>query len=410
MRMDHNDYDRYKAVYDCYLNIYDLPLIKTDFFQDDYRAMNYCEERNFVVLVVPFGDPTGDLANKIVVQNNLVSYTKMYSDLIGGSAHPDKDFLMSAIDVVKRKANLKNLEEFTPIAIIENAFTFNGKIQSHYGLVFMARIPKGRNLSKDVVSKSINEKVFFANPHNQILFELAKKYVENYKTNRFIQEEIKYSRKPILKKAKSEKKKFLNEHGINLDDYSNFKKKIVQEIKKASPQTIMDIACGDDDIIYDFIKINSNIKVFANDIALAYLENYHTSKRDHTKILFSNLNAIELPLKSNSIDIMFCKNLLHHLRNEDREKLIHNCLRICKQMVIVEILCYDEQNDVGKLLHDEFYCGVLGETKNKEYLSNRQLDDLFSLSNNIEIISSAIEETQNGRYKYVWITSKTQFK
>lgn len=405
MGMDRNDYDRYNDLYKCYLNVYDLPLIKTDFFQEDYRAMNYCEERDFVALVVPFGDPAGDLANKIVVQNNLVSYTKMYSDLIGGSTHADKDFLMSAIDIVKRKANLRNLEEFTPIAIIENAFTFNRKKQSHYGLVFMARIPKGRNLSKDVVSKSINEKVYFANPHNQILFELAKKYVENYKTNKFIQEEIKYSRKPVLKKAKNEKKKFLAEHGINLDDYSKFKKKIVQDIKMASPQTIMDIACGDDDIIYDFLKIHSNIKVFANDIALAYLENYHSTKKEHAKILFSNLNAIDLPLKSNSIDIMFCKNLLHHLRSEDRAKLITNCLRICQKMVIVEILCYDEQNDMGKLLHDEFYCGVLGETKNKEYLSSSQLDNLFS-SANIEIMRDSEIETHNGRYKYVWITSK----
>lgn len=405
MRMDRNDYERYKAIYECYLNVYDLPLIKTNFFQEDYRAMNYCEERDFVALVVPFGDPAGDLANNIVVQNNLVSYTKMYSDLIGESALADKDFLMSAIDIVKRRANLKKLEEFTPIAIIENAFSLGKKNKSHYGIVFMARIPKGRNLSKDVVSKSINEKVYFANPHNQILFELAKKYVETYQANKFVQEEIKYSRKPILKKAKNEKKKFLDNHRINLDDYIRFKKTIIKDIRVASPRSIMDIACGDDDIIYDFVKINSNIKVFANDIALAYLENYHSRKKEHTKILFSNLNAIDLPLKSKSIDIMFCKNLLHHLKSDDRGKLISNCLRICKQMVIVEILCYDEQNKAGKLLHDGFYCGVLGETKNKEYLSSSQLDDLLT-STNIEITSTQVQETQNGRYKYVWITSK----
>ena len=86
MGMDSNNYDRYKEIYENYKKIYDLPLIKTDFFQDDYRAMNYCENRDFVALVVPFGEPNGNLENKIVVQNNLVSYTKMYSDLIGGSA------------------------------------------------------------------------------------------------------------------------------------------------------------------------------------------------------------------------------------------------------------------------------------------------------------------------------------
>lgn len=404
--MDRNNYDRYKSIFDCYFNVYDLPLIKTDFFQEDYRAMNYCEARDFVALVVPFGDPNGDLANKIVVQNNLVSYTKMYSDLIGGSAHFNKDFLSSAIELAKRKANLRNLEELTPIALIENSFTYEAKKQSHFGIVFMARIPKGKALGKDVVSKSINEKVYFANPHNQILFELAKKYVEGYKTNSFIQQEIKYSRKPRWKDAKAKKEQFLRDKGIKLDDYYQFKKKIVSEVKQSASQSIMDIACGDDDIIYDFLKINTNIRVYANDIAIAYLENYHYHKKDHAKILFSNLNAIELPLKPNSIDAIFCKNLLHHLRKEDRARLIKNCLKICKRMIIVEILCYKEQNVTGKLLHDKFYCDVLGETKSKEYLSSAEIDELLTASN-IEVQRDSIEETQNGKYKYVWISSKT---
>jgi hypothetical protein len=55
----------------------------------------------------------------------------MYSDLIGGSARPDKDFLRSAIEIAKKKANLKYLEEFTPIALIENSFTYEKKQQSH---------------------------------------------------------------------------------------------------------------------------------------------------------------------------------------------------------------------------------------------------------------------------------------
>lgn len=405
MGMDRNNYDRYQEIYEYYRNVYDLPLIKTDFFQDDYRAMNYCEDRDFVALVVPFGEPGGDLANKIVVQNNLVSYTKMYSDLIGGSAHPDEDFLHSAIDIAKKKANLKYLEEFTPIALIENSFTYEKKQQSHYGVVFMARIPRGKYLGKDVVSKSINEKVYFANPHNQVLFELAKKYVESYKTNKILQDEIKYSRKVGLKNIKNKKKKFLSDNNIELKDYIEFKKNIVNDIKIIAPKSIMDIACGDDDIIYDFLKIDSSIKVLANDIALAYLENYHYNKKEHTKILFSNLNAVELPFKPGTIDVMFCKNLLHHLSRRDRKKLITNCLKICKTMIIVEILCYKEQNDTGKMLHDKFYGEILNETKSKEYLSGKQLDELFS-DYNIQIQSNKVVETQNGRYKYVWIRAQ----
>ena len=74
-------------------------------------------------------------------------------------------------------------------------------------------------------------------------------------------------------------------------------------------------------------------------------------------------------------------------------------------MIIVEILCYKEQNDPGKILHDKFYGEILKETKNKEYLSEKQLDELFS-DHNIEKQSDAVVETQNGRYKYVWITAR----
>lgn len=74
-------------------------------------------------------------------------------------------------------------------------------------------------------------------------------------------------------------------------------------------------------------------------------------------------------------------------------------------MVIVEILCYREQNNSGKILHDKFYDEILKETKNKEYLSERQLNELFS-SPDIEIQSDSVVETQNGRYKYVWVTAK----
>ena len=74
-------------------------------------------------------------------------------------------------------------------------------------------------------------------------------------------------------------------------------------------------------------------------------------------------------------------------------------------MVIVEILCYKEQNDSGKILHDKFYGEILKETKNKECLSGKQLDELFS-DPYIEKQSDTEVETQNGKYRYVWLTAK----
>lgn len=405
MGMEQNNYDRYLELYECYKNLYDLPFIKTEFIQDDPKAMDYCESRDFVTLVVPFGDPGSYLKNQIVVQNNLVSYTKMYSDLLGGSACADMDFLWSAVNKVKKKANLSHLEEFTPIALIENSFIYDNKHKSHYGVVFMARIPKGKTLGKDVVAKSINDRVYFANPHNQVLFDLAKKYVENYKTNRYLQDEIEYARKIKIKEIKTKKMKFLAEQNIDLSDYHKFKQEIVDEIKKLSPQSIMDIACGDDNIIYDFLKINDKIKVYANDIALAYLE-YNYSKPEHNKIIFSNLNAVSLPFKEKSLDVIFCKNLLHHLSVNDRKKLIANCLKICRRMVVVEILCCEEQNESGKLLHKKFYHDILQETDNKQYLSYEQIKALFD-SSLFEISIERKVSTHNGVYCYLSVVVKS---
>ena len=321
MGMDQKNFDKYKEIFDSYRKIYNLPFIKTEFVQDDPKAMDYCEGRDFVVLAVPFGDPSSYLKNHIVVQNNLVSYTKMYSDLLGGSARAEKDFLWSAIDLVKRRANLKHLEEFTPIALIENSFTYNEKNRAHYGVVFMARIPKGKNLGKDVVAKSINDTVYFANPHNQVLFQLAKQFVENYKTNTNYQDEISFSRKIRIKEIKTKKEQFISSHNIDLSDYYDFKNRIVADIKKVAPQTIMDIACGDDRIIYEFQKIHDNIKVFANDIALAYLEHNYYNEPEHNKIYFSNLNAVNLPFKPKSLDVM-----LRVEKNTDWVHWSHICL------------------------------------------------------------------------------------
>lgn len=402
--MDISNYTSYKNIYEDYKKVYNLPVIQTYFYQDDYHAMDYCIVRDFIALIIPFGDPEELLlANKIFVKNSLVSYSKMFTDLLGGSVDDDGNFMSSALSIAKEKIKNKRLrlEELYPIALIENIFIYNGKNHSHYGVVFVARIPKGQNLnSSSYVSKSLADEFYFSNPHNKILFELAKIYINNYRIDRKILSEIAYSRSRNAERAKSEKAKYLAKNNISLDDYIAFKKQVVEDIERDSPNYIIDIACGDDDIIYDFLNIKDNIHVFANDIAIAYMENYHSKQEHFMDINFSCLDAINAPFKDNVFDILFCKNLFHHLPKGEINNFIENALRISKKMVVIEILEYREQNELGKKIHDEFYCKILKEGRGKDYLSSKKIEKLFK---NYHITINKTVNTNNGTYQYLWI-------
>lgn len=407
--MESSIYENYKRKYEEYIKLYDLPIFKTNFFQEDYHAMNYCEKREFVTLIIPFGDPEGANANKIFIQYSLVSYIKMYSDLIGGSINEAGEFLSSVLSVSREKTKIKNLrlEKVFPIAIIENEFEYNKKKLSHYGIVYVARVPINQVIQdKSLVLQSLNESIYFSNPHNQAIFELAKDYVEKYRINRSLNNEINYARKMKFDKIKEQKNQFLNERKIDISDYYNFKNRIVEDLKRLSPNYIIDIVCGDDDIIYQFLKIKDTVHVFANDIAFAYLENYHFKKPEYAKINFSNLNALQLPFYKKAFDIVFCKNLLHHLSKNDRIKLLKANLSLCKTMVIVEILSYEEQNENGKILHDYFYNEVLNETKGKIYLTDIDINELINnVRANVKMTEKVV--TNNGTYRYVWLEEKT---
>ena len=268
----------------------------------------------------------------------------------------------------------------------------------------MGRLQESQRIANiSVAQRDINEMFNFTNPHNRVLFELVKDFMIKYRLDESVLVEQNLAQKLISRNSKELKAKFLKDERIKIDDYTGFKKRIVNDIKMKRPHKVIDIACGDDDIIYDLVKLNvkGGCKIYANDIALDYIQNYHSKKGDYQKVVFTNYNAIEAPFRKLAFDVLLCKNLLHHVDPSNREALIRNLLSISKQVVIVEILKPEEQNAAGKKIHTDFFNKTLNETADKDYLGATDIVELLK-AERAEIDFSDIVDTGNGRYSYIW--------
>ncbi len=405
------DYDSYNKEFINYVDVLDMPEIEATFIQHDSYAMSYCANIDFITLIIPFGKSNGSIEyNSVFVKNELVSYNKMYSEFYGTAVVENKNFMDTAIELAKRFMGRTDLQfdELCPIAFIKNRFIYEEREKEHNGLVFMGRL---QELSKipniSIAERDINSNFNFTNPHNKAIFKIVKDFMIDYRLDENVIIEQGLAKQLIKENIKNRKANFLNEHKIDISDYQVFKNRIINDIRIKKPHKIIDIACGDDDMIYDFLKmtIKGGCKVFANDIALSYIQDYHSKKSDYKKIIFTNFNAINAPFKDNVFDVLFCKNLLHHIESSSREILINNLLRISKQIVLVEILKYEEQNEEGKEIHKNFFGNMLNEIGDREYLGKM---DIMELLNEVgaTIDLEEIVSTGNGKYYYIWISKQ----
>lgn len=406
--MNKQSYTNFLNQYELYKEILDVPTIKSYFIQDDLHAMEYCLQIDFVALIIPFGrNVTNANYDYVLLKNDLVTYTKMYSELYGSSIIPSTSFLDSAIAILKNNLNYQavSFEELYPIAFIENDFSFQRKQHQHKGIIFVGRLSDNQLFnSHESSNRSIHDELLFSNPHNKVIFSIAREHIEKFMVDDDLEKERETASKLIKKNSKKAKEEFLKNNNID-NNVNVLRNRIIHDIKIKAPKKFIDIACGDDDIIYDVLKIK-NIQVFANDIALPFILEYHKNQKNSDKIIFTNFNAVDATFTHDAFDILLCKNLLHHIRDNLRFDLITHLLEISKEVLLIEILHIDEQNDLGRKLHNEFYGGILGEIDNKFYM---HYDEIISLcvQCNAEITLEDMVETNNGNYAYVCIRKKT---
>lgn len=109
-------------------------------------------------------------------------------------------------------------------------------------------------------------------------------------------------------------------------------KMLLANLKMEGADTVLEIGCGEGADIYN---LNSNVRIFVG-IDLYY------EKLNFAKSLIKNVNFIcadvlNLPFCDNYFDLVFCKDVLHHI--VDKDKMIKEMIRVCKpkkRIVIIE--------------------------------------------------------------------------
>lgn len=204
---------------------------------------------------------------------------------------------------------------------------------------------------------------YYLNEYDNESF-IIEKYCHRYKFyNKFI-------KKFILTEGKRNKKEYLSLIKKICGNYSS----------------IIDVSCGDN---LDIARIsNENTYVIFNDISL-YQVRYCESK--YQKALYTNDNVLALDFKNNAFDVSYCKNTLHHMRN-DKEicKLLNNMYGISKKMVIVEIENPKNIGGMSEFLNKYLYNNYLKDRGNyflSFYKFKKIIDNNFRKKSDISYLS-----------------------
>lgn len=191
--------------------------------------------------------------------------------------------------------------------------------------------------------------------------------------------------------------------------FSKSSKNLKNEIKKlimSVPKKVLDVSCGDDDLIFEICEKFKTKICIANDLSpkLTSLVAF-----DDTNVTYTNFNILNEPFRE-QFDLVLCKNTLHHIPKNHHEKLIKYLLKISKQLIIVDVE-NPKKSNLRALLWNYYYKIFLGD-QGDDFLS---LDEFTLLLRNEQPLFSVGKiNTIKGNYMYGFYkkpeTSDSNFK
>ena len=197
-----------------------------------------------------------------------------------------------------------------------------------------------KNYAVLFVSSNVKQEIF-----------MSKKYINRYRFHE------KYIKKYILTDRRRKKEEY---------------ERILDELIP-NANSIIDVSCGDNSDIFKIGTKKKYTTIVGNDICLKYLETHMDSN-----IICTNDNIELNKIKSNSYDVSFCKNTLHHMSNLTNINNMLNFLnKISNQIIIVEISNPKESKGLPKFLNKYLYTKFLRDVGNC-YLNEEQFKTIIS--------------------------------
>jgi len=317
-------------------------------------------------------------------------------ELVGGYIEKDEGVEKAVNRIILKETGL-TIDELQPIAIVNNNFEWENRTVSHVGIAFTALArgkikPQSKNI-EIIYTKTIPDVMAY---QDKEILKIAKQMV---KTKQY---------EPPYEEIESSKKFYLLHY---LNKYfvkpifgklaSNKIRKTLLKLISNKPKSIIDVACGDDDFIFQLEKIYNPEICVANDISWKTLSILRKNRK--TKVIFTNHNVLDLPFNY-KFDLVIFKNTLHHIPLEEQGNLIQKLSTLAKQLIIIDVEDPYRSNFLAKLWH-WYYVYLLGD-QGGYFLNFEEFKKLISENIKNHDVNFGIINTIKGKYLYAFLLSK----
>lgn len=415
----YRDIERYlDDLFGAYRTLYPgIEEIASEHELEDEHSFQYCEERKYFVLVVPY------TAQKLLLVERTFHADKISWELIGGSVRRDLEetFVDAAARHAERVIPTIQLGEIEPLAFLRNTFSYGGASVEHHGLAFAARVRNTypmRERKQAIHSRGFfiphsDDAPAFSLTHNRQVVEKARGYLNELNVDEApeleVAENLKYRRryrlhdrliKPLFRHAPTGP----FEHSLDEVDGE-----IVKWLQPDKAERILDVACGDNTLLVDLAGKQDVPLVVTNDVSWSQVAQLNDQLRSgpyrnrESLVVFTNHDARRLPFGDKFFDAALCKNTLHHMPDTTSvAALIDETLRVARKALVMDILDPKYESPWGRLRH-QYYMRVLHDA-GEHFLSREAfeaLTDRPGLTNRFEM------QTVRGIYQVALFQSET---
>lgn len=379
-----------KNYIEIYEGLYNLP--KFSYKEKvDFGFFKLCE-RNYKFIIISIYNEKGELLL-------LRDFNKNIGWELPGGYIEENEKIEEAVNRIVSEKTGFNIDELQPIALVENIFECDSKIIKHFGLAFVAAVrgkikPQPENVKMLFTAEAPqkiayqNKKVFdkakevirentFGIPYREI--DSVKSFFPCYIFNKYFVR--------ILSRLASEK----------------IKKDIIRIIA-GRPKKIIDVSCGDDNLIIELEKTFQPDLCVANDISWKTISLIKKGDKNHN-VIFTNHNILNLPFKT-TFDLLIFKNTLHHIPAAEQENFIKKLINSAKQTIIIDIEDPGQSDFITKLWH-WYYVRILKD-QGESFLNFKTFKEIMEKNAQGRKIDFGTIETIKGRYFYAAVSENNE--